>query len=463
MRDMLELEKKNVAVIGLGGRGRAACKLLAARGARVTGLDIADTADLREGALSLRSLDVEVKLGATAAPRRDFDLAVLCPAVPRGADLVQYFLRRQVRLIGELELGFQLASCLSIAITGTNGKGTVAEMVGRMLASNGRKAVICGHRAQPVCSVVEESKDLDFLILQVNCFQLEAIEFFRPAVAVLTNLAPDHQDRYARHEDYALASASIFRNQQVFDWAVIQSAALARLKQLGQPIAAKTVTFGAADPEADLHSDRSLLISRLANWAGPLLNLEQCQIRGPHNAENLLAALAVGHALRLPLERMTEPLQTYPGGAHRCQLVADLRGVQFVNDSKARTVDALEKALLTVRPGAAGEPNVWLIAGGRSQGGDYHDVGPLLSKRVKGAFLVGEAAESLRAAWSLFTPCATAGSLLEAVSGAAKNAAPGDVVLLSPACSSFDQFRDYQHRGEVFCEAVRSLDWGGGT
>jgi UDP-N-acetylmuramoylalanine--D-glutamate ligase len=289
---------------------------------------------------------------------------------------------------------------------------------------------------------------------------LELTQFFRPVVAVLLNLAPGHQERYPSTEAYEAACARLFRQQQAFDWAIVQSEALARLRELNLAVPAKTITFSATDSTADLYLDRGLLISRLPNWPGPLLDIDHCQLRGPHHAENLMAALAVGHVLRLPLESMLDPMKTFTAGPHRGQLVGEFNGVQFINDSKALNVDALHKALLAARPSPRGEPNIWLIAGGRDRGLDFHYVGPVLSKRVKRAFLVGEAAEKIRAAWSLFTPCTLAASLVEAVAEAARNAVSGDVVLLSPACSSFDQFRDYQERGESFCRSVKSIGWG---
>jgi len=198
-----------------------------------------------------------------------------------------------------------------------------------------------------------------------------------------------------------------------------------------------------------------LLLSRIPNWEGPLLDMDHCQLRGPHNAENLMAALAVGHVSRLPLEAMAEPMKGYSAGPHRFERVSEIGGVEYINDSKATNVDALQKALLAARSGEGGQPNVWLIAGGRDKGLDFHDLGPLLAKRVKRAFLIGEAREKIRSAWSLFIQCALCDSLPEAVDEAAKQAVIGDVVLLSPACSSFDQFRDYRERGEMFCRAVR--------
>src|SRR6266446_752945 len=456
----MDLMNKHVLVIGLGGRGQAACELLHRRGARVTAVDSANTQDLREGRDRLRPLGIEVALGVTAPPNRDFSLAVISPAVPPSNQLVQALRHNNVPMIGELELGFQQSKCLSIAIGGTNGKGTTAELVERVLSHNNRKTVLSGHRARPICSIVDQTKDLDFLLLQVNAFQLEATEFFRPAVAVLMNVAPDHLDRYANASDYVRANARLFCNQQAFDWAIVQSEALARLRELDLPVPGKTITFSATDVDADIHLERGLLLSRVANWSGPLLDMDHCQVRGPHNAENLMAALAVGHVLRLPLETMVDALKTYTSGPHRFELVAEIDGVQFINDSKATNVDALHKALLAARSGRGGEPNILLIAGGKDKGLEFHDIGPVLSKRVKQAFLIGESNEKIRAAWSLFTPCTVFNSLLEALTEAAKNAASGDVVLLSPACSSFDQFRNYQERGEKFCRFVKSISRG---
>jgi UDP-N-acetylmuramoylalanine--D-glutamate ligase len=454
---MEDLANKQVLVIGLGARGRAACELLRTSGANVMAVDEANTEDLRAEAGRLRSLGIEVELGVTAPPKRQFSLTVISPAVPGNTAIVREMIERKVPVIGEFELAYQQSHCLNIAIAGTNGKGTTAELVERMLVQNHRKTALCGHRGRPVCSVVPETKELDYLLLQVNSFQLETTQFFRPAVAVLLNVSPDHMDRYASHADYVRANARLFQNQQPFDWAIVQSEALAQLRSLDIPLNSKTITFSANNRRADIYLDRGMLISRLPDWSGPLMNMDHCQLRGAHNAENLMAALAVGHVLRLPLDTMVDGLKSQSPGAHRFELVAEIDGVKFINDSKATNVDALHKALLSVPVGTGGQPNIWLIAGGKDKGLEYHYVGPLLSERVKGAFLIGEAREKIRAAWSLFTPCTPVSSLLEAIKAAARSAVPGDVVLLSPACSSFDQFRNFQHRGEVFRQAVNEL------
>jgi UDP-N-acetylmuramoylalanine--D-glutamate ligase len=450
------LANKNALVIGLGVSGQAAARLLQARGATVTAVDSADTPALRSQASDLKALGIQVLLGAPSVQGR-FDLAVVSPGVPPTLPLVQEMRGRDVPLIGELELGFQHSLCLNVAVTGTNGKTTTTELIECMLTEAHRKTVSAGNIGRPLCSVADQTKDLDLLTLEVSSFQLETIKYFRPAIAVFLNITPDHLDRYPSFADYARAKARLFQNQQPFDWAIVQSEALAQIRSLSLPVPSKVITFSANNRRADLYLDRGLLISRLPDWTGLLLDMEQCQLRGPHNAENLLATLAVGRVLRLPLEQMVEALKKYRPAAHRCECVAELNGVQYINDSKATNVDAVAKALMAVRGANGTEPNVWLIAGGKDKGFDFHDIGPLLARRVKHAFLLGETREKIRAAWSLFAPCTLVDSLPEAVLKASEVAVAGDVVLLSPACSSFDMFKSYQHRGEVFRRSVLDL------
>lgn len=454
---MFRLQDKAVLVIGLGLSGAAAARLLVSRGAHVTAMDNSDTPALRREAEELRGLGVRVGLDLRLPPAGHFDLAVVSPGVPLDSSLVKDLRQREVLVIGELELGWQQALCLNVSVTGTNGKTTTTELIEHVLTHCHKRTLAAGNIGKPLCSVVEDSKQLDYLTLEVSSFQLETIRFFRPAVAVLLNLTPDHLDRHHTMADYARAKARLFENQQPFDWAIVQTEALAMLRSLGVKVPSKLITFSAQNRRADIHLDRSLIISRMEDWVGPLIDMEKTHLRGPHNAENVMAALAVGRVLRLPLDEMVAAIMSFKPGAHRCELIADINGIKFVNDSKATNLDAVAKALQTMPAAQPGETNVLLIAGGRDKGLDYHDLGPLLAQRVKHAILVGEAREKLRAAWSLFTPCTLADSLLEAVNEAVKNAAPGDVVLLSPACSSFDLFRDFRHRGEVFRQAVEQL------
>jgi UDP-N-acetylmuramoylalanine--D-glutamate ligase len=451
---VIALENKNVLVVGLGASGKAACELLLRKGARVWAVDDARSETLEREAQALNGVDVRLGGGV---PDQAFDLAVVSPGVPWESPTLKALAARKVPIIGELELGYQNSLCLNVSITGTNGKTTTTELVERLLKQRQLKTIAAGNIGLPLCAVAEQTRDLDFLTLEVSSFQLETIEYFRPAVAVMLNITPDHLDRYAGMAEYARAKARLFVNQQAFDWAIVQTEALAQLRTLGVTIPSKLITFSASNRRADIYLDRGLLISRVEGWEGPLLNMDDCQLRGPHNAENLMAALAVGRVLRIPLETMVESLKLYTPPPHRCELVAEINGVKFINDSKSTNLDSLQKALLSVPSERAGDANILLIAGGKDKGFEYHDVGPLLSQRVKCAYLIGETREKLRAAWGLFTPCTLADSLLEAVQSAARDAVSGDVVLLSPACSSFDQFQNYKHRGEVFRQAVNKL------
>ena len=318
---MVTLENKNVLVIGLGLSGVAATELLLSRGANVAALDSADSKPLREQAMKLRNRGAHVDLGALKLPRGEFELAVLSPGVPLDNALAKEIRANGIPLIGELELGFQQALALNISITGTNGKTTTTELVERLLTHNGLKTLAAGNIGTPFCSVADQTRQLDFVTLEVSSFQLETIQFFRPAVAVLTNITPDHLDRYASMDDYARAKARIFENQQAFDWAIIQVEALARLKKLGTEIPSKVITFSATDSSGDFHLDRGMILSRMENFAGPLLNLDDVPLRGPHNAENMMAVLAVARVLRIPLEGAIEAIKGYSPAPHRCEQI----------------------------------------------------------------------------------------------------------------------------------------------
>lgn len=457
---MSSYEQQKVLVVGLGLSGQSAAAFLRERGADVWAIDSADTPALRVVAERLANQGIHVSLGVGELTETGFELAVVSPGISDELPALVQLRAASTPIIGELELGYRESLCLNIAVTGTDGKTTTTRLIERMLSNSHKRTIAAGNIGVPITSVVQQTRELDFLTLEVSSFQLESIQYFRPTVAVLLNLAPDHLDRHRSMEAYIRAKARLFENQQAFDWAIVQAEALAQLRKHGIEPRGKLITFSATDPQADLFLDRSLLISRLPQWEGPLLDLEKCQLSGPHNAENCMAALAVGRVLRLPLEETLAAVRDFVPLPHRCEFLREVNGVRYINDSKATTMHALEAALRAIPRAGGGRPNVWLIAGGKDKGLDYHEVGPLLHERVKGTYLIGETATRLRSDWGLFTPCSVCGSLLEAVSEAARRAEPGDVVLLSPACSSFDQFRDYQHRGEVFRQAVSALVTG---
>lgn len=452
---MEEFKNRKVVVIGLDASGKAACELLLRAGAKVYGVPVAAGQASQKRTMPEELPGVSI-ISEDEIPRGVQYVVHSC-LIGRYYSVIQELAKQGVPVLSDLELSARNLFCLSVAITGTNGKTTTAELVANILEGGQRKTIRAGASGEPVCSVGEASRALDFATLDLNAFQIESIEHYRPSVAVITNLKGDHLDRYASTSDYVRAIGKIFKNQQVFDWAIVQSEALAYLRELEIEIPSKLITFSARNRRADIFLDRGLLVSSLPNWSGPLFNMEQSTLAGPHNAENIMAALAVGRVLRMPLEQMILSLKAYQPGPHRLETVAEKDGVKFINNSKAMNVDALQQSIEALPVGVGGEPNIWLIAGGKDKGLEYHDLGPLLAQRVKGAFLIGETREKLRASWSLFTPCTVVNSLLEAVQSAAENAANGDIVLLSPACSSFDMFENYQDRGKMFRAAVEQL------
>ncbi len=455
-----KLKGKRVLLVGLGSRGRSACRLLCSSGASVVAVDHKDDDLFRRESEALAKLGAEVHLGLTKPLTKlleGVELGVISVGGIRETAWVRALRKADVPVIGELELGFQQLRCLNIAVTGTNGKTPAAKLIEQVLLGAQRETRFAGKVDCPIGDAVGESKELDYLILAVNSFQLELSQFFSPTVAVLTNIAPDHMDHYGSMADYVKAKARIFANQQPFDWAIVQSEALAQIRSLGIEIPSKIITFSVSNRRADISLDRSLIVSRVPGWEGPLMDFTKCQLQGAHNAEILMAALAVGRVFRVPLEQSTEVLRSHPALPHRCELVVKRGGVSYINDSRSTNLAALEKSLSSMKPGPEGRPNVWLLAGGRDKGGAFHDIGPLLSQRVKAVFLMGETREKLRAAWSLFTPCRLIDSLEEAVQQTAEQAEEGDVILLSPASEDSSSVDGYQHRGEMFRRSVELL------
>lgn len=454
----MELETKQVLVVGLGASGQAAARLALARGAAVTICDTRSVEVFTGTFDELRSAGARIAFDCDQVPPGQFDLAVVSPGLDPSVQLYRSLRASGIRIVGELEFGWRLAECPTVAVTGTNGKTTTTELIAHLLKSAGRFAAVGGNIGRPASEIALSEQEAEQLVLEVSSFQLETAEAFRPEIAVLLNLTPDHLDRHGSMADYARAKALIFAVQQADNLAVVQSEAMAYLRSLRVDLPGRLVTFSATSRRADLYFEDGLIMSSLPDWKGPLLSLQQTHLRGPHNAENVMAALAVGRELGLSLEGMVKAMKSFRPGAHRCELVGERNDVLFVNDSKATNLDAMMKAVEATPCVAPDEPNVLLIAGGVGKGLEFHEAGPLLARRVKAAFLIGEAREQMREAWNLFTTCHLADDLEEAVLAAVEQAEMGDVVLLSPACASFDQFTGYAQRGESFKAIIEGLE-----
>ncbi len=434
---------QRVAVLGAGLSGSAAAMLLASEGAKVTVLDSAEETTLLKSTLeNLRSQGITVICGPDAHKHsQEYQWAVLSPGIDPASPLARNFSSREIEMIGELELGWRSCEIPVIAVTGTNGKTTTTELLAQMLNACGQRTIACGNIGKPLSEVAREHEPLDVLTVEVSSFQLEAIRTFRPSISLWLNFAPDHLDRYRSVSEYRSAKLRIFENQTEQDVAVVN------IVEALPKIRPRRITFSAYSDRADFRlSDGAIVYQNQ-----PVLRLSDTKLRGLHNIENLMAALAAGVARGLPFRQMVPALREYEPRPHRCEFIREIQGVEYVNDSKATNLDALEKAL------AAQTKPVVLIAGGKDKGFNFDPLRSVAEDKVKSAVLIGEMAENIKQSWDGAVTCEIAASLADAVERACGLATPGDVVLFSPGTSSFDMFKSYVDRGDQFRALVQTL------
>ncbi len=434
---------KKAAVLGAGLSGSAAALLLRDEAAEVTVFDSAKEQRLLKSTIeNLRAHGVSVVAGSAAErDEGEYDLVVLSPGIDPVSPLASHFAAKNAELIGELELGWRATDLPVVAITGTNGKTTTTELIAQMLNGCGQRTIACGNIGKPLCEVARAQSGLDILTVEVSSFQLETIREFKPQVSIWLNFAPDHLDRYPSVAEYRTAKLRIFENQTADDFAVVNAA------ESLPPIKARTITFSAYADNADFRFSEGAIVYRDER----VLRIAETKLRGSHNIENLMAALAAGLARGLSFEQMVPPLSTYEPRPHRCEFVREVAGVGFINDSKATNLDAVEKALL-----AQTKP-VILIAGGKDKGFNFEPLRDLVGEKVRSVVLIGEMADRICTDWSGAVPCEKAESLAEAVDRARAVANPGEVVLFSPGTSSFDMFKSYADRGDQFRALVQAL------
>ena len=434
---------QKVAVLGAGLSGSAAALLLASEGARVTLLDSATEDNLLKSTLdNLRAHSVHVICGSEANQHSiTYDWMVLSPGIDPVSRLARNFSSRGIDTISELELGWRSCGLPVIAVTGTNGKTTTTELLAQMLNACGQRTIACGNIGKPLSEVAREQQMLDVLTVEVSSFQLEAIRTFRPSISLWLNFAPDHLDRYRSVAEYRAAKLRIFENQTEQDVAIVNAA------EALPTIQPRRITFSAYSNRADFRlSDGAIVYGNQ-----PVLRLAGTKLRGLHNIENMMATLAVGVARGLSFPQMVPTMQDYEPRPHRCEFVRELDGVEYVNDSKATNLDAVEKAL------AAQTKPVVLIAGGKDKGFTFDPLHSLVKEKVKSAVLIGEMAESISLSWDGAVKSQIATSLADAVERARSLASAGDVVLFSPGTSSFDMFKSYADRGDQFRKLVQTL------
>ena len=446
------LAGRPVTVVGLARSGVAACRLLRALGADVTGTDGRAADGLLPEARTLAREGVRLVLGGHPPEAfQSAQLVVVSPGVPADHPALDDCRARGVPVVGEIELAYRTMTAEFVAITGTNGKTTTTALTGTLLAESGRPVLVGGNIGRPLAAEALTFPGDGWVVAEVSSFQLETTDAFRPHVAAVLNVTPDHLDRHGSLDAYADAKARIFRAQGPGDWAVL-NADDPGAARLASRVTARLVWFSRrqAVPRGAWVHDGWVTLG-LDSGVQAVCPVSDVFLRGAHNLENVLAATACAGALGVSPERLRAAIRAFRAVPHRLEWVRDRGGVAFYNDSKGTNVDATLKAL------AAFDEPIVLIAGGRDKGQRFDGLAEAARGRVKAAVVIGEGRATLGPALRAVTQVEEAESMGEAVRRAAALAVAGDVVLLSPACASFDLFRDYEHRGTVFAEEVRAL------
>jgi UDP-N-acetylmuramoylalanine--D-glutamate ligase len=449
--NLMELNNKRVLVVGLGKSGVASALFLKEHGARVTVSDTKSGDELRNEIPVLLDHGITVETGGHGERTfRGQDLIVVSPGVPVDAPLLVQARAMGEPVIGEIELAAQFLPGPIVAITGSNGKTTTTALAGEIMTAGGFPTLVGGNIGTPAISLAERAKPETVIVLEVSSFQLETIQRFRPKVAVVLNVTPDHLDRHRTFEVYVDAKARIFENQRPDDFAVLNAddttcvAMAARTQaQVFWFSRQKEVQQGAWVRDGNI-------FFRDGSGQREFMQVSEIPLKGAHNLENVLAAVCAGALMGCAPEKIRQVVREFKAVEHRLEFVATIRGVDYYNDSKATNVDATIKALESF------PANIHLILGGKDKGSDYSVLNDLLRQRVKRVYTIGAAAVKIESQIK-GAEIVHAETLDNAIRRANAVAQPGDVVLLAPACASFDQFKNYEQRGKMFKEIVHGL------
>jgi UDP-N-acetylmuramoylalanine--D-glutamate ligase len=452
----MEVNGKRVLVVGLGKSGVASALFLKNHGANVSVSDTKSGDELRNEIPILLDHGITVETGGHGDRTfRNQDLIVVSPGVP--VDAAQLVQARSLgeTVIGEIELAAQFLSGPIVAITGSNGKTTTTTLVGEIMTAAGFPALVGGNIGTPAISLADRAKPDTAIVLEISSFQLETIQTFRPKVAVILNVTPDHLDRHRTFEVYAAAKARVFENQRPDDYAVL-NADDPTCVSMGKQARSQVYWFS-RQKEVDRGAwvrDGNIVFRDAASQR-EIMQVSEIPLKGAHNLENVLAAVSAGALMGCAAEKIREAVRNFKAVEHRLEFVATIRGVDYYNDSKATNVDATIKALESF------PANIHLILGGKDKGSDYTVLNDLLRQRVKRVYTIGAAAAKIESqivsSKGGGPEVVRAETLENALRRANAVAQQGDIVLLAPACASFDQFKSYEHRGRVFKEIVQQL------
>jgi UDP-N-acetylmuramoylalanine--D-glutamate ligase len=451
---MMEFKNKRVLVVGLGKSGLSAAMFLRAHGARVTVSDTRSAAALANEIPALLDAGIMVESGGHGLLTfRRQDLIVVSPGVPTSTPEVKQAKAFGLTVIGEVELASRFLQGRMVAITGSNGKTTTTSLLGKIFNDSGLPTLVGGNIGLPVIDLVAKSTPETTSVLEISSFQLETIEKFHPHIAVVLNITPDHLDRHGSFENYAAAKTRITERQGPEDFLVLNAEDKAT-----QMVALKTKAqiywFSGRRPikqGAFVHGESIVFLPREEGKAEPVMPISEIHLKGAHNVENVLAAVCAARLAGVSADAIRRAVAEFKAVEHRLELVKSVNGVEFYNDSKATNVDATMKAVASFSGG------IHLILGGKDKESDYGLMADLVKDRVKVVYTIGTAAEKIERQLHGVVKMVQAETMQTAVKEAAKAAVAGDVVLLSPACSSFDQFDDYEHRGRVFRQIVNEL------
>ena len=454
---MIDLIKKKVLVVGLGMTGVSTARFLVNQGAFVTVTDMAKEDELGDSVAIIRELGINMELGGHRNTTfENAELIVLSPGVPHAISPIQGARDKGIKVLGEIELASKFIDQPVIAITGTNGKTTTTTLLGEMLKSSGLKVFVGGNIGSPLIGYVDRKIKAEIIVLEVSSFQLDTIESFKPKVSVLLNITKDHLDRYPDFNAYAKSKCRIFENQDNTDIAVLNGFD-PLIRKCTENISSRKLFFASRQENEEGATvngkNINIIFKNSFKTKGPItIDFTNTEIKGKHDVENACAACLAALSAGGTRKGLQTALNSFKGLSHRLEYVSTVNDVEYFNDSKATNVDAVVRALEYF------SGRVILIMGGRSKEADFNSLRGTVRHLAKMIIALGESKEKIISSFNDIVPVNTALTMKAAVFIACEKAKPGDVVLLSPACSSFDMYDDYAHRGKVFCEAVKSLD-----
>ena len=445
------LKNKKITVIGLAKSGFATAKFLASRGAEVRVTDCSQKKEVLENAGYLKTLGVRVETGVHSEIfLQDADLIVTSPGVPKKSFPLVYAKKKRIPVISEVELASLFCKGTIIGVTGSNGKTTTCHLIYRMFQNAGRKSVLCGNVGLSFMDAISEIDSKTTVVLELSSFQLEDSPRFHPRIAVVLNVSPNHLDRHRTLKNYAAAKQKIFHNQTSRDFLVLNhDNPLTRAMR--SKARSRVIAFSKTDAKQGVYLTPKEVVVSPKGLSQTRYKRSFFQLRGDHNLENIMAASAVAAIAKLPAKSVQKTFEEFKTLEHRIEPLGEVGGVFFVNDSKSTTVDSTRAAISAV-PGP-----VLLIAGGRDKGADFTKIEALVLQRIKRAVLYGESRQKIAKAWKKFDRWSEAKKFDQAVKFAFSKAEPGDSILLSPMCASFDQFSSFEERGETFKKIFKEL------